>query len=78
MKFRDWMALKEPRPEAVPDAPRLAFLIARSGAGMSRDDLRRLVSLSPDTLDDLLRALVTAGQVRMLQVTGQRVFRATT
>jgi hypothetical protein len=39
-------------------------LIARSGAaGVSQDALRRVVHLSSETLEDLLRAMVVAGHV---------------
>lgn len=39
------------------------------------DRLRRLVQLSPETLNDLLKALVAAGQVAMLKVNGESVYR---
>ena len=70
--FREWL---EHRPEEVPDATTIALVIARTG-GVSRDDLRRVVRISPETLDELLRALVSAGQVRILKVNGQILFRA--
>ncbi|MGO9115280.1 MAG: hypothetical protein ACLP9L_39205 [Thermoguttaceae bacterium] len=70
--FAEWL---KNRLEEVPDATTLALVIARSG-GVSRDDLGRVVRISPETLDELLRALVSAGQVRMLKVDGQIVFRA--
>ena len=75
--FHEWLGN---RPEEVPDTTTLALsLIARSGAaGVSRDGLRRVCGLSPETLEDLLRALVTGGQVVMLKVSGERVYRATT
>jgi predicted transcriptional regulator len=75
ISFQEWLAK---RPEEVPDTMRLAMLIARSGtAGISREGLRRVCGLSSDTLDDLLKALVAAGQVRVLKVNGQMVYRAT-
>ena len=70
--FAEWL---KNRLEEVPDATTLALVIARSG-GVSRDDLGRVVRISPETLDKLLRALVSAGQVRMLKADGQIVFRA--
>ncbi|MGO9107954.1 MAG: hypothetical protein ACLP9L_01865 [Thermoguttaceae bacterium] len=70
--FHEWL---EHRPEEVPDATTLALVIARSG-GVSRDDLHKVVRISPETLDELLRALVSAGQVVVVKVNGQRVFRA--
>ena len=72
--FHEWL---EHRPVEVPDATTLALMIAKSGAaGVSRDGLERVVRISPDTLDELLRALVSAGQVVVVKVNGQRVFRA--
>jgi len=72
ISFYEWL---EHRVEEVPDATTLALAIARSG-GVSRDHLRRIARISPETLDELLRALVSVGQVRMLKVNGQMVFRA--
>ncbi len=74
------MGIREYRAEdqEAPGAMKLALLIAQSGAaGISRDGLRKLVRLSPDTLEDLLMALVAAGQVVVLIRNGQRVYRAT-
>jgi hypothetical protein len=72
--FHEWLGN---RPEEVPDATRLALVIARSGAaGISLDSLRRVVRLSPETLQDLLRALTAAGQVEVLKVNGKMVYRA--
>jgi hypothetical protein len=66
-------------PEEAPGAAQLALVIARSGgAGISLDGLRRVCGLSPETLDNLLRALITAGQVTVVKVSGERVYRATT
>ena len=71
--FRLWL---EHRREIVPDAGALALALARSGvAGMSRDNLRRLAGIPPDTLDDLLRAMLASGQVVVLKRDGQLVYR---
>jgi hypothetical protein len=52
------------RQEELPDATRLAFVVARSGAvEASRDGLRKSVPLFPETREDLLADLVAAGQV---------------
>lgn len=74
--YRTWL---EHRHLQVPDVGQLAFLIARSGAagGVSRDDLARALGVPPKTLEVLLRAMVTAGQVRVVKVGGQFVYRAT-
>ena len=75
ISFPEWL---EHRADEVPDAARIALVIARCGAaGVSRDNRLRVVRLSPDTLEDLLRALVAAGQVTVVQVNGRRVYRAT-
>ena len=75
ISFPEWL---EHRAEEVPDATTLALVIARSGTagGISFDNLRRVARISPETLDELLRALVSAGQVVVVKVNGQRVFRA--
>jgi len=74
ISFHDWL---EHRPEEVPDATTIALMIARSGtAGVSREGLEKVARISPDTLDELLRALMATGQVRILKVNGQIVFKA--
>ena len=57
-------------------AEKLATLVSQSAAGVSRDELARTLGLPPRILDDLLRALVTTGQVTMLKVGGRTVYRA--
>ena len=77
MQFPSFHAWLENRFEEVPDATSLALVIARSGAaGVSRDDLRRLTRLTPDVLKDLLTALMSAGQVVAVTVSGKIVYRA--
>ncbi len=72
--FHEWL---RNRAQEAPAAESLATLIAQSGAvGISLDHLRRVVRISPDSLDDLLRALVSSGHVTILKVNGQRVYRA--
>jgi hypothetical protein len=71
--FHDWLGNRDQ--DAVA-AERLATLVARSGAGASRDDLARTLRLPPPILDDLLRALTATGQVVMLKVGGRTVYRA--
>jgi len=72
--FHEWL---EHRLEEVPDAAKLALLIARSGAaGVSREDLEKALRISDETLEDLLRAMVVAGQVTVLKVKGRLVYRA--
>jgi hypothetical protein len=74
ISFHVWL---EHRLEEVPDAGNLALLIAQSGAaGVSLDRLRSVVRVSPDTLNELLRALVSAGQVAIAKVHGRLVYRA--
>ena len=60
-----------------PNADRLAMLIAQAGAvGISLDPSARLVPLPPETLQDLLTALTATGQITMLKVGGETVYRA--
>ena len=73
--FREWL---RNRAREAPAAGMLPVLIARSGAGVSRDDLARALRLPPETLDDLLRALAATGQVVMLKVGRRTVYRAAT
>jgi hypothetical protein len=73
--FHEWLGNRDR--DAVA-AERLATLVAQSGAGVSRDDLARTLRLPPRILDDLLRALVTTGQVTMLKVGGELRYRAAT
>jgi predicted ArsR family transcriptional regulator len=73
--FHEWLAR---RPDEAPAAENVATLIARSGTtGISRDDLARALRIPPETLKDLLRALVATGQVQMVKVNGQLTYRAT-
>jgi hypothetical protein len=71
--FHEWLGN---RVEEVPDATTLGLVIARSRAGISREALEKVVRISPEVLDGLLRALVSAGQVVVLKMNGQMVFRA--
>jgi len=71
--YREWL---RNRAREAPAAGILPMLIARSGAGVSRDDLARALRLPPETLDDLLRALAATGQVVMLKVGRRTVYRA--
>jgi hypothetical protein len=71
--FHEWLGNRDRDALA---AERLATLVARSAAGVSRDDLAQTLRLPPRILDDLLRALVTTGQVVMLKVGGRTVYRA--
>jgi hypothetical protein len=69
--FHDWLRSAQ----EAPQAEKLATLIAQSG-GISRDGLARALRLPPETLNDLLKALVAGGQVTMLRVNGELVYRA--
>jgi hypothetical protein len=78
-RFHEWLGTRaQEAPDEAPATENLATLIAQSGAaGISIDHLRTLVPLSPETLQDLLKALVATGQVVVLKVNGQMVYRAT-
>jgi len=53
-------------------------LIAQAGAvGVSLCRLKKVVRLSPECLDDVLRGLLASKQVVLLKVNGARVYRAT-
>ena len=74
--FHAWL---EHRPPEVPDAAQIALLIAQSGtAGVSRDALLRVIQTLPETLENLLRALMASGQVVVVQVVRELVYRVTT
>jgi sulfur carrier protein ThiS len=73
ISFSDWLHHEK----EIPDATQLAFAIARSGAaGVSREDLEKTLRLSSETLDDILKGLIVAGQVVVVSVGGQLVYRA--
>ena len=73
--FTHWL---EARPPEVPDAGQLALLIAQSGkAGVSLDQLCKVIGSSPETIESMLRALVVSRQVVVVKVNGQLVYRAT-
>jgi hypothetical protein len=72
--FHEWLGKRQ---EEIPDATQLALQIARSGAaGISRDDLGKVLHLSAETLEDLLKGLVAAGQVVVVSIGGRMVYRA--
>jgi hypothetical protein len=72
--FHAWL---DHRLQEAPDSTALALAIAQAGAaGISPSDLRRLARISPETLKDLLAALVAAGQVLVVSVGGELRYRA--
>ncbi len=73
--FHQWLEHVADDPSAAYD---VANLIAQAGAvGVSLQCLRKVVRLSPESLDDVLKGLLAAGQVVLLKVNGARVYRAT-
>jgi DNA-binding IclR family transcriptional regulator len=75
VSFREWLAT---RSKEAPAADRLALLVAQAGAaGISVSDLAKALGLPPETLGDLLRGLLTTGQVTVLKINGQMTYRAT-
>jgi hypothetical protein len=61
-------------PSAAAD---VASLIAQAGAvGISLSCLRKVVRLSPGSLDEVLKGLLASKQVVLLKVDGARVYRA--
>jgi hypothetical protein len=74
LTFAEWLGSRD---QEAPAAENLSTLIAQEGAvGISLDRLRKVVRLSPEALDDVLNALIAAGQVMVLKVNGERVYRA--
>ena len=72
--FRQWLEHVADDPSAADD---LATLIAQAGAvGVSLECLRKVVRLSPETLDEVLKGLLASKQVVLLKVDGARVYRA--
>ncbi len=70
--FRQWL-------EHVADDPAadVATLIALAGTvGVSLECLRKVVRLSPESLDEVLKGLLASKQVVLLKVDGARVYRA--
>lgn len=58
-------------------AANVANLIAQAGAvGGSLPCLRKVVRLSPGSLDEVLKGLLASKQVVLLKVNGARVYRA--
>jgi len=73
--FHEWL---RDRAHEAPAADNLTTLIAQAGAvGVSLDRLRKVVRLSQESLNDVLRALLASKQVVLLKVDGARVYRAT-
>jgi len=71
--FHEWLGN---RAQEAPAADNLATVIASAGAaGVSVDRLRRLVGLSPEALQDVLRGLVATGQVQVVNVGGALRYR---
>ena len=72
--FLQWLEHAADDPSA---ADNLATLIAQAGAvGVSLDHLRKVVRLSPESLDEVLKGLLASKQVVLLKVNGARVYRA--
>ena len=70
--FHEWLRSAD----EAPAAEKLATIIARSGAaGVSLDRLRRLCGLQPETLQHVIRSLLATGQVVVLKVDGQMVYK---
>jgi hypothetical protein len=72
--FLKWLEHVADDPSAAAD---VATLIAQAGAvGVSVECLRKVVRLSPETLDEVLKGLLASRQVVLLKVNGARVYRA--
>ena len=72
--FWQWLEHAGDDPSA---ADNVATLIAQAGAvGVSLHCLRKVVRLSPESLDDVLKGLLASKHVVLLKVNGARVYRA--
>jgi len=72
--FRQWLEHIADDPAGAAD---VATLIAQAGAvGISMECLRKVVRLSPGSLDDVLKGLLASKQVVLLKIDGARVYRA--
>lgn len=72
--FWEWLEHVADDPSA---ADTVASMIAQAGAvGISVQCLRKIVRLTPETLDEILKALLVSRQVVLLKVNGARVYRA--
>ena len=72
--FWQWLEHVADDPSA---ADNVASLIAQAGAvGVSVHCLRKIVRLSPETLDEVLKGLLVSKHVVLLKVNGARVYRA--
>lgn len=70
MDFMTWVLRQK---DVVPDADRLVLLIRAAGpSGIPEGKLRSRVDLSRKTVDDLLTALVQAGQIVIVDRQGER------
>ena len=74
--FAGWLREHESRPVRVPEATRLVQLVAAAGpAGVSRGHLGGAIDLPLEVVDELLDALVRAGQLRRATEGGLDVYR---
>jgi hypothetical protein len=72
--FWQWLEHAGDDPSA---ADNVATLIAQAGAvGVSLPCLRKVIRLSPESLDDVLKGLLASKHVVLLKVNGARVYRA--
>jgi predicted transcriptional regulator len=71
--FLKWLEHVADDPSA---ADTVATMIAQAGAvGVSVECMRKVVRLSPETLDEVLKGLLASKQVVLLKVNGARVYR---
>jgi hypothetical protein len=64
------------RVDEIPEAPNWRLVIARSGARSTSHSPTKSAISPPETLDDLPRALVAAGQVTIVRANGERAYQA--
>jgi hypothetical protein len=72
MNFSQWLRMNH---RDLPPPDKIQALISASGsAGVSEKELRSFAELPRELFDDLLRALVTSGQIRFANRNGEVVY----
>jgi hypothetical protein len=71
MDYRTWLKQRE----LMPKPDRVCLLIQAAGSvGVEEGALRSQAGLPKDLMDELLRALVSAGMAHLRMVNGKRVY----
>jgi hypothetical protein len=77
LTFTEWLRHRPAKPVEVPEATRALQIIAAAGpGGVTRHQLRGAIRLPPKVLDQLLAALLQAGQISLSWQGDGYVFRS--